>query len=75
MERKHNIFTDTIMKVGLDCNRNFDCLDEEFCKKVDGVVACDHPQYEKCKFRFGTSLPNPVCMCWVKTEKETKYCQ
>jgi len=75
MKRKYTVSTDTILKVGLDCNENFGCLDQGCCKRVDGVVVCEKPEYEKCKFRFGTSLPDPMCMCWVKTEKESNHCQ
>ena len=72
MKRKHNIPTETLLKVGLDCNRNFSCLNDKFCKKIDDVVVCNNPENDKCMFRFGTTLPNPMCMCWVKTEKDTK---
>ena len=69
MKQKHDIKTETLMKVGIDCNRDFGCLGEECSKRVDGVVVCDEPEFKSCIFRFGTSLPNPMCMCWVKIEK------
>ncbi len=70
---RYNINPETILEVGGNCNRNFRCLVEECVQRVDDTVVCDNPETKDCIYRFGKSLPHPMCMCWVKIEIENKY--
>ena len=65
-EIKHSVSNETLTLVP-DCHRNYDCLLEELDEDEGNCVFCNKLSViDGCRYRFGETLPKPICMCWVK---------